>query len=107
MLHQVETAIAVAAIALLLIAARAVFVHCRPYRECRWCRKGGLIAGSVPGRTIGLEPLPPRRRRRCWRCKGSKLTRRLGARHTHKLKLALRQAWDERGQRADPNGGAP
>jgi hypothetical protein len=48
----------------------------KPYRTCRWCKK--------------------RRGRRCWRCKGTKLTRRLGAYHVHKVKLSLIQAWDER-----------
>jgi hypothetical protein len=54
----------------------AVFVLFSPYRACRWCRrkKGG----------------------RCWRCKGRKLTRRLGSYHVHKVKLSLLQAWEER-----------
>jgi hypothetical protein len=34
---------------------------------------------------------------RCRRCKGAKLTRRLGAKHVHKVRLSLQQAWDERG----------
>jgi hypothetical protein len=63
---------------LLAVVGRAVFVLASPYRECRWCRAG-------------------RRRGGCWRCKGTKLTRRFGAYHVHKVKLSLIQAWDERG----------
>ena len=58
----------------------------QPYRACRWCRPGGLLGGSLPpgwpGRAEG-------RRGRCWRCKGTQLTRRLGAYHVHKVKLSL------------------
>jgi hypothetical protein len=70
---------AVAAVILLAVAGRAVFVYFSPYRECRWCRK----------RRVG---------RRCWRCHGMKLTRRLGAKVVHKVSLSLLQAWEERGQ---------
>lgn len=61
---------------LLAVLGWALFVLVSPYRPCRWCRghKG-----------------------RCWRCKGRRLTRRLGAYHVHKVKLSLLQAWDERG----------
>jgi hypothetical protein len=55
-----------------------IFVLISPYRTCRWCR-----------RKTGGRP-------RCWRCKGTRLTRRLGAYHVHKVKLSLIQAWDER-----------
>ena len=68
----------VAAIVLVIIAARALFVLVSPYRECRWCRNNA------------------RRRRGCWRCKGTKLTRRFGAWPVHKVKLSLVRAWDER-----------
>jgi hypothetical protein len=56
----------------------AVFVLVSPYRTCRWCKrkKGG--------------------RPSCWRCKGTRLSRRLGAYHVHKVKLSLQQAWEER-----------
>lgn len=61
---------------LLAVLGWGVFVLVSPYRACRWCRN--------------------RRGRSCWRCKGTKLTRRLGAYHVHKVKLSLIQAWEER-----------
>lgn len=70
--------VTIAAVVLLGILGRGLFVLVSPYRECRWCRD---------------KP----RRRGCWRCKGMKVTRRLGAYHVHKVKLSLIQAWDERG----------
>ena len=76
-MHLIETGSEVAAVILLAVLARAVFVYFRPYRECRWCR------GRRPGR-------------RCWRCKGTKLTGRLGAKQVHTVRLSLLQAWDER-----------
>jgi hypothetical protein len=76
-MHEIVIGFGVAAVVLLAVAGRVVFVYLSPYRECRWCR----------GRRIG---------RRCWRCKGTRLTRRLGAKHVHKTKLSLQQAWDER-----------
>lgn len=94
-MRVIETGFTVTAVALLVILARAVFVYLCPYRECRWCRPGGLIGGSLPARIGGHEPRP-RRKRGCWRCHGSRQTRRLGARQVHKARLALRQAWDER-----------
>lgn len=78
-MHLIETGLTVAALVMLAILARAVFVYFAPYRECRWCR-------SRP------------RGRRCWRCHGSRQTRRLGARMVHKVRLSLQQAWEERGQ---------
>jgi hypothetical protein len=69
--------IEVAAVILLAVAGRAAFVYFSPYRPCRWCRGPG-------------------RKRRCWRCKGTRLTRRLGAGHAHKVRLSLRQAWEDR-----------
>lgn len=71
-MHVIE----VIALIMLAVAVRAAFVYFSPYRECRWCR----------GRRIG---------RRCWRCKGTKLTRRIGARQVHKTRLSARQARDE------------
>jgi hypothetical protein len=94
--HEIERIIEVAAVVLVVIAARAAFLHFKPYRECRWCRPGGLLGGALPARMAGFKPTR-RRKRRCWRCKGSKLTRRWGAFHVHKVKLSLRQAWAERG----------
>lgn len=61
----------------LAITARLVYVHFKPYRTCRWCRN------------------KRRRKQHCWRCKGTRLTRRLGAYHVHKAKLSLIQAMDE------------
>jgi hypothetical protein len=60
-----------------------VFVHNSPYRTCRWCRK----------RRDGKRwPC----RRRCWRCRNTRETRRLGAYRIHKVKDSLIQAWNER-----------
>ncbi len=96
MLHLVEQITAVAALSLLAIAGRAAFVYFSPYRECRWCRPGGLLGGSLLAKMAGHKPKRRRRRgRRCWRCKGHRLTRRLGAKQVHKTKLSLRQAWRE------------
>jgi hypothetical protein len=75
-----------AAAVLLGVLGRAAFLYFSPYRECRWCR---------PARMAGASP--EKRRRGCWRCGGTKLTRRFGAYHVHKVKLSLLQAWDERG----------
>jgi hypothetical protein len=66
-------------IVLLLIIGRLAYVHTHEYRDCRWSR---------PGHHSG-----------CWRCHGTGMTRRWGAWHTHKLALALRQAWAERKER--------
>jgi hypothetical protein len=75
-MHMIETALEVAAVILLAVLGWAVFVLFKPYRECRWCRNR-------------------RRGRRCWRCKGTRLTQRLGAKQVHKVKLSLLQARDE------------
>jgi hypothetical protein len=75
--HVIETGLSVALAVLLAVAGWAVFVHFSPYRQCRWCRNR-------------------RRGRRCWRCKGTRLTLRLGARQVHKVRLSLRQAREER-----------
>jgi hypothetical protein len=77
-MHVIETGLVVAAVALLLVLGWAVFAYLSPYRKCRWCQAFAAL---------GL---------RCRRCKGTKLTRRLGARHVHRVRLALRQAWEER-----------
>jgi len=82
--------------ALAVVLGRVLWAFIKPYRTCRWCRPGGLIGGSVPFRLAGYKP-GPRRNAQCWRCKGRRLTRRLGAYHAHKLRLSLIQAWDERG----------
>jgi hypothetical protein len=76
-MHQIETGFEIVAVVLLAVLGRAVFVYLSPYRPCRWCA----------GRRVG---------RRCWRCKGSKHTRRLGAKTAHKVRLSVRQAWEER-----------
>jgi hypothetical protein len=80
---------------LLAVLGRGVFLLLAPYRECRWCRPGGPLGGSLPARLAGHKP-KRRRRRSCWRCRGDRLTRRWGAYHVHKVKLSLVQAWDER-----------
>jgi len=104
-MHVIELGLEVTGLVLLAVLARAVFVYCSPYRGCRWCRPGGLYFGSVPARIIGHKRRP-RRKRRCWRCKGSRQTRRIGARTAHKIRLSLLQAWEERRTwRADQDGG--
>lgn len=95
-MHVIDQAVKVAAVVLVLIAGRAAFAYFWPYRPCRWCRPGGLLGGSLPARVAGHKPRR-KRRRHCWRCHGKRLTRRWGAFHVHKVKLSLRQAWDERG----------
>ena len=77
-MHLIETVLTVAAVVLVAVAGWAVFVHASPERDCRWC---GLF---------------DRVYLRCWRCKGTHRTWRLGARKVHELKLALQQAWAER-----------
>jgi hypothetical protein len=79
-MHVIETGFEVAAVVLLGALGWAAFVYFSPYRRCRWCQAFARL---------GL---------RCRRCRGSKLTRRLGARQVHKVKLSLAQAWAERGQ---------
>lgn len=86
----------VAALVLVTVLGRGLFLLLWPYRECRWCRRGGLVAGSVPVRVLRRKPGRKRRRGgRCWRCKGSKLTRRLGSYHVYKVRESLGQAWAE------------
>jgi hypothetical protein len=94
-MHEIETAFRLAAVLLVAGTARAVLVYPRPYRTCRWCRPGGLLGGSLLARMGDHEPRP-KRPRQCWRCKRTRLTRRLGAKQVHKVKLSLQQAWDER-----------
>jgi len=82
-------------IAVGLIAGYLTWAHHHAYRECRWCRRGGLIGGGAAARLAGHEPRA-RRRGRCWRCRGKRLTRRWAAWATHKLAVSLREALDER-----------
>lgn len=82
----------------LAILGRGLFVYLKPYRKCRWCRRGGLIGGSLPARLAGHRP-KPRRRGSCWRCGTERLTQRLGARAMHKVRDSIQRAWDERGIR--------
>lgn len=99
MFGEVEQVLTVAAAVLVLVACRAAFLYFRPWRPCRWCRAGGLLRGSWPGRVIaGGDDARRHRNRSCWRCRGHRQTRRWGAWHVHKAKLSLVQAWDERGQ---------
>lgn len=78
-MHVIETGLEVAAVVLAAVLGWALFAYFSPYRACRWCEAFA---------SIGM---------RCRRCRGTKLTRRLGARVAHKVGLSLRQAWDERG----------
>jgi len=95
--HVIDQVLAVAAVVLLAVAGRAVFLFFAPFRECRWCRPGGPLGGSILAHNLGCKPKRKRRRgRRCWRCHGHKQTRRWGAFHVHKVKMSLVQAWDER-----------
>jgi len=57
-----------------------------PYRRCRWCKDKRSTMARIA--RLGGS--------RCRRCHESKLTRRFGAYHVHKVKLSLLQAWDER-----------
>ncbi len=82
----------------LAILGWVLFVLVKGYRRCRWCRPGGLVFGSIIARLAGHVP-ERRRSAGCWRCKGTRLTRHLGAYHVHKVKLSLMQAWEERGER--------
>ena len=84
------------ALILLAILGPLVCVYFCTHRECRHCRPGGLIGGSLPARLAGHEPRPRRRRKRlCLRCGGQQLTRRWGAYHMQKLKLSLLEAWED------------
>lgn len=75
-------------------AGYALFVFLKPYRQCRWCRPGSLLGGSVLA-TLARHKPRPRKPRRCWRCKGHRLTRRLGAYHVHKVRQSLGLAFEE------------
>ena len=71
------------AAALLALVGYLGWCHISPYRDCPWC--------------TGERPILPRPfRKRCWRCNRTRLTRRWGAWFTHKLNLALREAWADR-----------
>ena len=59
-----------------MLVAWLVWVHFHPYRECRWCRRTAPQAELLAVQRDGQ-------------------TRRWGAWHTHKLMLALREAWAE------------
>jgi hypothetical protein len=84
-MHVIELGLEGAGLILLAVLVWAVFVYCSPYRPCRWCADR-----RRPGRAAGAA------RARCWRCKGTRMTRRLGSRVVHKMKLAVQQAWEER-----------
>lgn len=77
-MHVIETGLEAAAAVLLGVLGWSVFAYLSPYRKCRWCAAFASL------------------RLRCRRCRGTKLTRRLGARAAHRVSLALRQAWEER-----------
>jgi hypothetical protein len=77
-MHLIMTGLTVTLAVLLAVLGWAVFAYLSPYRRCFWC------------------PVFAWFRLRCRRCKGQKLTRRLGAKHVHKVKLSLAQAWAER-----------
>jgi hypothetical protein len=84
------------ALVLVLILGRGIFLYFRPWRECRWCRPGGVLGGSWLARLAGHEP-KRRPKRGCWRCSRRRQTRRWGAWHVHKVKDSLIRAWQERG----------
>jgi hypothetical protein len=77
-MHLIEMVFQVSSGVLLAVAGWSVAVFFSPYRKCRWC---AVFA------SLGM---------RCRRCKGTRLTRRLGARQVHKVRLSLRQAREER-----------
>ena len=81
--------IAPLALVLLLVTGRAILLYFKPYIECPWCRNRKKC--RLKQRGCLIHP------RRCWRCKNTRLARRLGAYHVHKVKLSLLQAWAERG----------
>lgn len=70
--------------ALLWLAGRIVLVWWRPERSCRWCGGRGSRKTLILGR-----------KRRCWRCNGSRYTGRYGARLVREAHLAIRRAWVE------------
>ena len=45
-MHVIETGFTVAAIILLGVLVRAVFMLVSPERECRWCRRAASSAGA-------------------------------------------------------------
>jgi hypothetical protein len=77
-MQVIETGFGLAAAVLLAALGWSVFVYFSPYRKCRWCTPFARL------------------RLRCRRCKGTKLTRRVGAQQVHKVKLSLHRAWEER-----------
>jgi hypothetical protein len=77
-MQVIESGFAVAAAVLLGVLGWSVFVYFSPYRKCRWCAAFARL------------------RLRCRRCRGTKLTRRLGAGHVHKVRLSMQQARAER-----------
>ena len=82
-MHEIEVVIAALAVILLALLGRGLFVLVSPYRACRWCKDRKR------------QPRPWNRGR-CWFCRNTRLTRRLGAKQVHKIKLSLIQAWGER-----------
>jgi len=83
------------AIGLTAVLLRGVFLLVWPYRPCRWCRPGGPVGGSWPSHLLDRER-ERKGRVACWRCRGSRITRRLGAGTAHRVKLVLTEAWQER-----------
>lgn len=87
---------AVPPVAVLVMAALALL---SPYRACRWCRPGGLVGGSWPGRIVAsvtkAERKDRKRKRRCRRCKNTRQVRRLGAKQVHRVKVVLTEQWHE------------
>ncbi len=82
-MHDIEVITGALAVILLAVLGRGLFLLFKPYRACRWCRDR-------------KERPRPWNRGRCWFCHGTRLTRRLGAKQVHKVKLSLIQAWEER-----------
>ena len=81
-MHLIETGLTVAAVVLL---ARARVGRVRVLSARTASAAGAAAFAPPPAAAAGAAS-------------GSQQTRRLGAKHVHRVKLSLRQAWEERGQ---------
>ena len=95
MIHELYELLEVVAALGAGVVLRWLFLLIKPYRPCRWCRPGGFFGGSIVARL--LDPGRERKRRAgCSRCRGARLTRRLGAKTAHRVKIVLTEAWQDR-----------